>query len=140
MISRYNSIALRINSLQSGTMIANESFEITEEDLVCYLNAIGSSIPLSSSKLNIPSIAIAAWSLGSSMKAISLPEGAVHISHQISSSRSVCVGARMNFLSSIVQNELRRGVRFLKIEIKVTEGDRPIIKQVATITIKESDA
>jgi len=129
---------LEIYSLQPGTIISNQFFEISEDNLDSYLRATGSTVLLESAKFKIPSIAIAAWALGATMKAISLPEGAVHISHQITASKSVRVGEKVNCLSKIMQNDIRRGVRFLKIEIQVTQNDAQVLSEVATITIKES--
>ena len=128
---------MELHSLQPDSIISNQSYEIIKEDLDKYLAVVGMSAVEGPVKAKVPSIAIAAWALGASMKDIDLPAGAVHVSHQITSLRPVSVGSKLNYLSRIVQNDLRRGVRFLKIQTDVTHRELLVLTEIATITIKE---
>ena len=83
-------------------------------------------------------MAIAAWAMGSAMRAVKLPAGAVHISQELSFSRAVPGAAQLQCTTAVARNEVRRGVRFLVIEFTVADGDGPALRGSATISIAEA--
>ena len=85
-------------------------------------------------------MAIAAWALGSAMRSVELPHGAVHLSQALDFVRRVGPSADLRCTTVVAQNSVRRGVRFLIVEVTVAGRGDEVMRGSATITIKEDEA
>lgn len=126
--------------LEPGQIIAVEALSPTDAKCAAYRDSVGGATAMAHTAGRVPSMAIAAWALESVMSAVELPQGAVHIGQELEFMHSAHPGADLRCTTTVGQNTVRRGVRFLVIELKVTENGAPTLKGNATITIKEDSS
>lgn len=128
-----------LSTLEPGQTLTVESLDITEAAIASYRAAVGGATAAPAVDGAAPPMAVAAWALGSAMRSVELPQGAVHISQTLDFVRSARPGADLRCTTMVGQNSVRRGVRFLVVEVSVADGADEAMRGSATITIKETE-
>ena len=126
-----------LSTLQPGQTLTVEPIEVSEGGICAYRDAVGGATAAPNAAGAAPAMALAAWALGSAMRAVELPEGAIHISQELDFARSVRPEDDLRCTTVVAQNSVRRSVRFLVIAVSVARGTEEMLRGSATITIKE---
>ncbi|MDE2765389.1 MAG: hypothetical protein OXI25_03030 [Chloroflexota bacterium] len=134
-----NSLELTVNlaDLQVGQTVARESMRIGRARALAYRTAVGDDNPLYDARAVTPAMAMAALAMGAAMRAVELPEGAVHLSQEASFLRAAPEEAPLDVRVAVGQNSVRRGVRFLTLEVAAESEGALVMRSSALISIKE---
>jgi len=85
----------------------------------------------------VPPMAVAALVMSQALKAIELPAGAVHIGQELGFQAAVNVGADVDCSARVVQNSVRRGTRFMALEITAGVGEAKALTGRVSLAIPE---
>ena len=108
---------------------------ISADEAALYLSAVGDDAPLYAEEGVVPPMALAAMVMAATMRAVELPPGAVHTAQEVEFARPVAQGADLACTATVVSNSVRRGTRFLVIEMRGVDGGSPALSARATIVI-----
>ena len=124
-------------TLEPGQTLAVEPLRFAADDVAAYRQAVGAT---PGPAYYAPPMAVAAWAMGSAMRAVELPAGAVHISQELRFLEALPEDAELQCTTTVAQNSVRRGVRFLVIEFAVDGREQQVLWGTATISIAGAEA
>ncbi len=126
-----------LTTVEPGQTIFEGPMTISHADAVAYRLAVEDNAPLYEQEHVVPSMAVAALVMGAAMSAIQLPAGAVHTGQELEFARPVAEGTQLSCRATAVQNSIRRGTRFLVLDIEGADGSEVAVRGRATIVISE---
>ena len=127
-----------IGKLPVGYKFNAVDYTISKKDVDNYLSAIGTSSPFYSTNEICPPTALLAFSLRSIMEEISLPEGSIHVSQEMSCHATIYNNDKVVLGGAISQSSSRSGWRYLTLDITVASGAQKCsISGKATILVPE---
>ena len=110
---------------------------IGRDRALAYRAAVGDGNALYDARAVAPAMAVAALAMGAAMRAVELPGGAVHLSQEAAFLRAVPEEAPLDVTVVVAQNSVRRGVRFLTLEVSAECEGAPALRSSALISVKE---
>ena len=117
---------------------------ISASDAASYRAAVDDdappSNPASGGEHVVPPMAVAAMVMGAAMEAVELPAGAVHTAQEIEFARPVEEGVPLACSATVVSNSVRRGTRFIVLEMLGVDGGETALSARSTIAIPVPDA
>ena len=128
---------MNLADLQAGQTVARESMRIGRDRALAYRAAVGDGNALYDARAVAPAMAVAALAMGAAMRAVELPGGAVHLSQEAAFLRAVPEEAPLDVSVVVAQNSVRRGVRFLTLEVSAECEGAPALRSSALISVKE---
>ena len=108
---------MNLATLEPGYTLLSESITISPSDIDAYLAAVEDDADVYRAEGLAPPMAVGALVIAAAMKAVELPAGAVHTSQEFDFASPVAAGATVACTATVAQNSVRRGTRFLTLEI-----------------------
>ena len=126
-----------ISQLQPGQTLFAIRITVSASASAAYCEAVEDGCAIHASERLVPPMAVAALVMGAAMRAISFPSGAVHTGQELEFSRAVPEGAALECSGVLGQNSVRRGTRFLTLEIRAEADGEPAVSGRASIAVPE---
>ena len=127
-------VILDLSTLEPGQRLFSRSMAVSAADAASYRAAVGDDAPASEKGL-VPPMAVAAMVMGAAMEAVELPAGAVHTAQELEFGRPVVEGAALACSATVVSNSVRRGTRFIVLEMRGVDGADTALTARSTIAI-----
>ena len=128
--------------LEPGHQISSHSYILYEDTISRYVEAVGGQHPMRSEengKAFVPPMAVAAMWLRGVVKDLAIPGGTLHIGQELEFKRAVTTGETVKCLATVVQNTVRRGMRFMVVKLEIDGVDgRRVMEGRGTLTLPES--
>jgi hypothetical protein len=128
---------VELDALQPGQTLFSERISVPAAASAAYREAVDDGCDLHPQKCLVPSMAVAALVMGAAMRAVHLPAGAVHTGQELLFSREVPEGVELDCSTSVAQNSVRQGTRFLTLELRAMRGGELAVSGRANIAIQE---
>lgn len=128
---------MNLADLQVGQTVARETLRIGRDRALAYRAAVGDRNALYDARRLAPAMAVAALAMSTAMRAVELPKGAVHLSQEAAFLRAVPEDAPLDVSVAVAQNSVRRGVRFLALDVAAESEGAPAMRSSALISVKE---
>jgi acyl dehydratase len=125
-----------LSTLQPGQRLCGGPLTIPPERADAYRAAVGAS----SATGAVPGMAVAALMMAEAMRAVDLPAGTVHTGQEVSFSGPVAPGDALETEASVAANSVRRGTRFLVLELTASRTGAPVLSARANLAIPEPEA
>ncbi len=110
--------------LSKGHAFPETAFNLSRDDTVSYLEAVGDANPLYLESGLAPPLAIAARALGALLDTIELPPGTLHTGQEVEAHTAVHIGAELALSGRIAQRSERAGLVISVLDFAVTaEGE-----------------
>ena len=110
-------------TLEPGHELFSRRITVTDDSVAGYLTAVDDDSGAYAQEGIVPPMAVAELVMGEALKAIELPAGAVHTGQELGFQAAVEVGTDVDCSAKVVQNSVRRGTRFMALEITADVGD-----------------
>ena len=108
---------------------------VSAADAAAYRSAVGDDAAPAAEEHLVPPMALAAMVMGAAMDAVELPAGAVHTAQELEFARPVEEGAALTCSATVVANSVRRGTRFIVLEMLGVDGAETAFAARTTIAI-----
>ena len=128
-----------LSTLQPGQPLFSERIVITPAQAAAYRSAVEDDDVLYEQEHLVPPMAVAALVMGTALRAVELPAGAVHTGQELEFAAPVAEGATLSCSATVAQNSVRRGTRFLVIEILGGEADAPAVAGRISLAIAQEN-
>ena len=128
-----------LSKLEPGQPLLDERIVISATAAEAYRAAVGDDTALYADERLVPPMAVVALVMGAAMRAVELPAGAVHTGQELEFAAPVSEGAELSCIAKVAQNGLRRGTRFLVIEIRGQLEDELAVAGRVSIAVTEAD-
>jgi len=134
-------VALNYSKLTPGKKILDQSYVLDNETIQKYIDAVGGNIPPSdeTEALSlVPPMAIASLWLRGVIKELEIPGGTLHVGQELEFTQAARIGDRIECTATILQNTVRKDIRFMVVQLKVTNDVcQPIMQGKGTLTLPE---
>lgn len=126
------------SKLEAGQQLSSQSLVLDAKAVGDYVAAVsdasnpaaGDGTPL------VPPMAIAALALSAVINTLQIPGGTIHASQELGFGASVPVGEAVECTATLAQNTVRRGWRFLVVNMEATsERDSIVMEGKSTIML-----
>ena len=128
-----------LNALEPGQLLVEREVVITTDRAAAYLDAVGDDSPLYGEEGLVPPMAVAAIVMSEAIEAISMPAGTVHTTQELTFARPVASGAMLRCTAKVASNSVRRGTRFLALDLRGDCDDDVAVEGRTTLAIAEQD-
>ena len=122
-------------TLEPGQLLFEERRTISSAEATAYLAAVEDGAEFYRSEHLVPPMAVAAMVMGAALVAVELPAGAVHTGQELEFAAPVHEGEELVCSAAVVQNSVRRGTRFLVLEITGVAGDERAVSGRVSIAV-----
>ena len=126
-----------LNTLEPGHRLVDREIVVTEEMAGAYVRAVGDECALYAEEGLVPPMAVAALVIAEAMDAVSLPAGTVHTGQELTFSRAVAMGSAVSCSATIAANSVRRGTRFLTLDLLGALDGEAAVEGRAALAIPE---
>lgn len=134
-------VSLDYSKLTPGKKILVQNYVLDSETIQRYIDAVGGNIPRSdgTGSLNlVPPMAIASLWLRGVIKELEIPGGTLHVGQELEFTQAARIGDRIECTATILQNTVRKNIRFMVVQLKVTNDVcQPIMLGKGTLTLPE---
>ena len=110
---------------------------VSQEVADAYQTAVGEVMAPYHKAQVVPPMAVAALAMGTAMRSLTLPAGAVHTAQELSFIRPVSPGVPMRCSTVVAQNSVRRDLRFLVLQLSVTHEGQVVLEGRASLAVAE---
>ena len=128
---------MELSRLEPGYELFSRQIVITDEAIAHYLDAVDDHSNVYAKENIAPPMMVAALVMSEALEAISLPAGAVHTGQELGFEVPVDVGATVDCKGTVVQNSVRRGTRFMALEIITGVGGHQALRGRVSLAIPE---
>ena len=128
-----------LNTLEPGHALVDREIVVTAAMADAYISAVGDECALYAEEGLVPPMAVAALVMAEAMDAVSLPAGAVHTGQELTFSRPVAMGAAVRCSATVAANSVRRGTRFLTLDLRGALGGEAAVEGRAALAVPEAD-
>ena len=128
-----------LGSLLPGQTLLEEGLAVSPEASGAYLAAVGDTSALYREQGLVPPMALVALALAATMRSLDIPAGTVHTGQEVAFSKLVTVGAPLRCSATVDQNTVRRGLRFLRVLMHVTNEGETVVQALTSLAIAEGD-
>ena len=126
-----------LSDLEPGQTLMERRVAVTAERAAAYAKAAGDGCALYAEEGVVPPMAVAALALAEAMMAMRLPAGAVHTGQEFAFPRPVAAGSQASVSASVSANGVRRGTRFLALDLRVEVGGETALEGKTSLAIPE---
>lgn len=126
-----------LNALQPGHSLVDREIVVTASMADAYILAVGDDCALYAEEGLVPPMAVAALVMAEAMDAVSLPAGTVHTGQELTFSRAVAMGSAVRCSATVVANSVRRGTRFLTLDLRGERDGEAAVEGRAALAIPE---
>ena len=124
-----------LSTLEPGQRLFSRSMAVSADAAASYRSAVGDDAPPIAGEHVVPPMAVAAMVMGAAMAVVELPAGAVHMAQELEFARPVEAGAPLTCSATVVANSVRRGTRFIVLEMRGVDGADTALTARSTIAI-----
>ena len=128
-----------LNTIEPGHSLVERETVITEEMADAYIRAVGDGSTLYADEGLVPPMAVAALVMAEAMDAVGLPAGTVHTGQELTFSRPVATGATVRCSAIVAANSVRRGTRFLTLDLHGALDGEAAVEGRTALAIPEAD-
>lgn len=128
------------SSLQPGQRLSHQLLTLDADSIAAYVDAVSdSSRPTSADGAPLaPPMAIAVLALSAVINALQIPGGAIHAGQELDFRKAMPVGATLVCTATLARNSMRRGWRFLVVNLAAADGDgNAVMSGKSTIMLPE---
>lgn len=113
------------STLQPGQRLSHELLTLDADSIAAYVDAVSdSSRPASADGAPLaPPMSIAALALSAVINALQIPGGAIHAGQELDFRKAMPVGATLTCTATLAQNSMRRGWRFLVVNMMAADAE-----------------
>lgn len=122
-----------LTDLSAGHEFEPVTFSIETERVRAYLAATGDDLALYEASNVAPPLAIAAFALGALLEEVTLPEGTLHISENLSYSKAVPLRAAVDCRARLAQRSVRAGMVVSVLETEISFENEVALTARATV-------
>ncbi len=126
-----------LNTLEPGHALVDREIVVTGEMADAYIRAVGDGNTLYAEEGLFPPMAVAALVMAEAMDAVSLPSGTVHTGQELTFSCPVAAGATVRCSATVAANSVRRGTRFLTLDLRGEQGGEAAVEGRTALAIPE---
>ena len=126
------------SKLETGQELSSQSLTLDAKAVEEYTAAVSdtSSLVASDGSPLVPPMAIAALALSAIINTLQIPGGTIHASQELGFGAAAPVGATLDCRATLAQNSVRRGWRFLVVNMEATsEGGDIVMEGKSTIML-----
>ena len=132
-------MAVDYATLSPGQRISEQTFRLDAETVASYIDAVDDRsmdwAPQGGDAF-APPMAIAAFGFRGLINDLEIPGGAIHGGQEIEFKGAVHVGETLKCAATILQNSIRRGMRFVVVRMEVEDGSgRQVLTGKSTIIL-----
>ena len=128
-----------LNTLEPGHSLVEREIVITAAMADAYINAVGDTDALYAEEGLVPPMAVAALVMAEAMDAVSLPAGTVHTGQELTFSLPVETGSTVRCSATVAANSVRRGTRFLTLDLRGERDGGSAVEGRAALAIPETE-
>jgi acyl dehydratase len=128
-----------LSTLVPGSELFSRLISMTDDAVSGYLTAVEDDGDVYAQEGVVPPMAVAALVMGEALKATELPAGVVHTGQELQFLAAVDVGAVVTCGAKVLQNSVRRGTRFLALEISAKVGGEQALVGRVSLAIPEEE-
>ena len=128
-----------LNTIEPGHALVDREIVITSAMADAYVQAVGDECALYAEEGLVPPMAVAALVMAEAMDAVSLPAGTVHTGQELTFSRPVAMGAAVRCSAVVAANSVRRGTRFLTLDLRGALDGEAAVEGRAALAVPEAD-
>ncbi|MDE2836103.1 MAG: MaoC family dehydratase [Chloroflexota bacterium] len=128
-----------LSTLEPGDPLVDRDIVITASMADAYTRAVGDECALYAEEGLVPPMAVAALVMAEAMEAVSLPAGTVHTGQELTFSRPVTVDSAVRCSATVAANSVRRGTRFLTLDLRGELDGQPAVEGRAALAVPEAD-
>ena len=128
-----------LNTLEPGHALVDREIVITSAMAGAYTQAVGDGNRLYADEGLVPPMAVAALVMAEAMDAVSLPAGTVHTGQELTFSHPVAMGATVRCSATVAVNSVRRGTRFLTLDLRGALDGEAAVEGRAALAVPEAD-
>lgn len=128
------------STLQPGQPLSHELLMLDADSIAAYVDAVSdSSMPASADGAPlVPPMAIAALALSAVINVLQIPGGTIHAGQELDFRKALPVGATLTCDATLAQNSVRRGWRFLVVNLMAAdEGGNAVMSGKSAIMLPE---
>ena len=134
-------VSLDYSELTPGKKISVQSYVLDNETIQRYIDAVGGNLPPPNDTVSlnlVPPMAIASLWLRGVIKELEIPGGTLHVGQELEFTQAARIGDRIECTATILQNTVRKDIRFMVVQLKVTNDVcQPIMLGKGTLTLPE---
>ena len=134
-------MSLDYSELTPGKKISVQSYVLDNETIQRYIDAVGGNLPPPNDTVSlnlVPPMAIASLWLRGVIKELEIPGGTLHVGQELEFTQAARIGDRIECTATILQNTVRKDIRFMVVQLKVTNDVcQPIMLGKGTLTLPE---
>ena len=126
------------SKLETGQELSSQSLTLDAKAVEEYTAAVSdtSSPVAGDGSPLVPPMAIAALALSAVINTLQIPGGTIHASQELGFGAAAPVGATLDCRATLAQNSVRRGWRFLVVNMEATsEGGDIVMEGKSTIML-----
>jgi acyl dehydratase len=127
---------VNLSTLQPGQRLTGGPLTITPQTVNAYRAAVGAAAAPGA----VPGMAVLALVMAEAMRAVDLPAGSVHTGQEVTFSGPVAPGEALETEASVAANSVRRGTRFLVLELTASLAGSPVLVARANLAVPEPEA
>jgi hypothetical protein len=129
---------LDLSKLQPGQPLFSDRITVSAADAMAYLSATEDDGDIYAREHLVPPMAITALVMSAAMRRVELPAGAVHTSQELEFAAPVSEGEELECSASVLQNSVRRGTRFLALEVIGTKSGETVVSGKVSLAIPDA--
>ena len=122
-------------ALLPGQTLAEAELVVSQQAAEAYLTAVGDSSRVYLESRLVPPMALATLALAAALRSLDLPAGTVHTGQELTFAKLVKLGVRLRYSAMVEQNAVRRGLRFLRLQTRVTHQGQVVVHAATSLAI-----
>ena len=135
-------MAIDYSKLVPGQKVSRRSYLLDGEMIADYMSAVQDESGLLNSRDGnplVPPMSIAALSVGGVVQDLQIPGGSLHVGQELDFVRAVPVGETLRCETTVKQNSVRGGWRFMVLESEVQDSEgRRVMAGSSTVIVPVS--
>jgi len=130
---------MALTALDPGQTICTRDDAVTADLVERYTAAVQDDSRIYAEEGLVPPMAVAALVMAAAMEEIELPAGAVHTGQELRFVRPVPVGSLVRCTAVVASNSVRRGTRFLALDLTGAVNGAPAVEGRTTLAVAEGE-
>jgi acyl dehydratase len=111
------------------------SFDAAQDSVDEYLRSVGDALPIYNETGLVPPLYLAAWALGSALRKLGLPPGAIHSLQEIATLKPVTIGSEIKVSGMLEKPRQRAGLQFLTFVCTIESGGAAVLTSKSTVLL-----
>ena len=130
---------MALDEFDPGRTLCVRESAVTADLVAGYVAAVEDDSPLYGAAGLVPPMAVAALVMAAAMEEMRLPAGAVHTGQELTFARPVPIGSLVRCTAVVASNGVRRGTRFLTLDLTGAVDGVPAVEGRTTLAVAEEE-